>query len=378
MALARIDLRDLEVSVLLQLIEDVANRLLPHRIQGCKPADGVLPVVRKGEDKGQEPLRRWREAPVQEVIVRHDRVVLGLVDAKDRHALLSVELVAVPLDVGVRGDDLDGDHHRLVEVDAELVGRAVIATEKVDVDATAGELGVLEHCLELHRDLLERVGTHKRDVIVVELGLLVLLRGRLRGHLRGHLLLRRVRVPLRHLRRVLGHLRGCGGHLRRTGVVRSLLLWLRGLLAAPAQDELVDDDLDLAVLRAVALPLAPAQLALDGDLSPLREVLGEGRGTLSEDHQVDEVGVVLPLAGLLVAATVVDGDAEAQDAGAALRLTELGVPREAPGEHDPIDGRGHGCFLSYVLDGLPNSLAIWSLMTRMSSFSALMRSRDAL
>ena len=117
------------------------------------------------------------------------------------------------------------------------------------------------------------------------------------------------------------------------------LIALTLLLAVPRGEEVevIDDDLQLAALLPVLLPGRVAELALDGDLGALGEEARKRFGAGAEDDAVDEVRVVLPIAGLLVTPTVVDGDPEVQDLRAVRRGAELGVPREVARDHHLVD-----------------------------------------
>lgn len=74
----------------------------------------------------------------------------------------------------------------------------------------------------------------------------------------------------------------------------------------------------------VALPRAVAQLALDRDLVSLCQETAHGLGAGAEHGAVDKVGIVLPLASLRVAATIVHGDAKGQNLGSAGGGAQLG------------------------------------------------------
>ena len=101
--------------------------------------------------------------------------------------------------------------------------------------------------------------------------------------------------------------------------------------------DLVHDDLKLAAALAVLLPGAVAQLALDGHFRALGQVRLQLLGSGAEHGAVDEVRPVLPFAGLLVLAAVVDRDAHAQHGHAALRAAQLGVARQVAANHHPVD-----------------------------------------
>ena len=70
------------------------------------------------------------------------------------------------------------------------------------------------------------------------------------------------------------------------------------------------------------------QLAVHEHLHALVEDLRKALRPVADEHAVDEVGIVLPLAGLRVLPAVVDRDAEAKDARAGCCGPELGVPRQ--------------------------------------------------
>lgn len=75
-----------------------------------------------------------------------------------------------------------------------------------------------------------------------------------------------------------------------------------------------------------------AQATLDGDLEALGQATAQRLGAGTIEHAADEVGVVLPLAGLRVLATVVDRDREGEH-GLVLvvRSPKLCVPRQVAG-----------------------------------------------
>ena len=101
--------------------------------------------------------------------------------------------------------------------------------------------------------------------------------------------------------------------------------------------DLIDDDLKLAPALTVALPRAVAQLALDRDLVSLCQETAHGLGAGAEHSAVDKVGIVLPLASLRVAATIVHGDAKGQNLGSAGGGAQLGIAGEITGDVHSID-----------------------------------------
>src|SRR5215467_8194421 len=103
----------------------------------------------------------------------------------------------------------------------------------------------------------------------------------------------------------------------------------------------IGDDLDRLALRAVLrLPLAPAQLAVDADGPPLREVLSAVLGLVAEHGDAEVVGRVDPVARL-VALAVVDRNAEAADGRPARRVPKLRVPGQVADQDHAVDVRCH-------------------------------------
>ena len=98
-----------------------------------------------------------------------------------------------------------------------------------------------------------------------------------------------------------------------------------------------EDVIKLAPALAVALPRAVAQLALDRDLVSLCQETAHGLGAGAEHGTVDKVGIVLPLASLRVAATIVHGDAKGQNLGSAGGGAQLGIAGEVTGDVHSID-----------------------------------------
>ena len=112
--------------------------------------------------------------------------------------------------------------------------------------------------------------------------------------------------------------------------------------------DLVHDDLELRAALAVLLPRAVAQLALDRDLVALGEEAAHGLGAGTEHGAVHEVGIVLPLAGLRIAAAVVHGDAEGEYLRAARGDAKLGVAGEVAGDADAVDAHFDNPFVGLV------------------------------
>ena len=101
--------------------------------------------------------------------------------------------------------------------------------------------------------------------------------------------------------------------------------------------DLVHDHLKLGSALAVLVPARIAQLALDGHLHALVQDAAHALGAVAEHRAVHEVRVVLPLAGLLVAAAVVDGHAKVQNLHAALGSPQLGVAGQVPADVHSVD-----------------------------------------
>src|SRR5436190_1281610 len=113
----------------------------------------------------------------------------------------------------------------------------------------------------------------------------------------------------------------------------------------PTAEELhgVRDDLHaLALVAVLGLPLAPLEAAVERDGAPLGE---EARAVLAlgaPDRDVEEVRLVLPLAGRLVLAPRVGGDAQGADRHAALGGAQLGISGQVAREDNAVDvRRGH-------------------------------------
>ena len=110
------------------------------------------------------------------------------------------------------------------------------------------------------------------------------------------------------------------------------------------------------MLLAVLLPGGEAQPALNGDLHTLREDAREGFGSRAEQHAVNEVGPVLPFAGLGVLYAVVDCDTEMQNRGPARRLPKLRVSREVARHSYTVDAH---CATSSVVDSTSIASVVW-------------------
>src|SRR5581483_2534262 len=119
---------------------------------------------------------------------------------------------------------------------------------------------------------------------------------------------------------------------------------LRGVAArvAAAAEELdaLGDHLDgLALARAVGrVPLAPLEAPVDADRASLRQVLGAALRLVAPDGHVEVVGLVDPLAGLVLPARV-DGEPQLADRRAAARAPALGVLGQVPDQDDAVDVR---------------------------------------
>ena len=110
-----------------------------------------------------------------------------------------------------------------------------------------------------------------------------------------------------------------------------------GLLAlAAAELKLVNDDAQLMALLIVLDPLRVAQLAVDGDLGALQEVLGQLLGAGAEQGALDEHGGIDVLA-LGVLALLVDRDGEPRDREAAGGDAHLHVARQVTLDDDSVD-----------------------------------------
>ena len=112
---------------------------------------------------------------------------------------------------------------------------------------------------------------------------------------------------------------------------------IAGLLAlAAAELKLVNDDAQLVALLVILGPLRVAQLAVDGDLGSLEEVLGQLLGAGAEQGALDEHGGIDVLA-LGVLALLVDSDGEPRDREAAGGGPHLHVARQVALDDDSVD-----------------------------------------
>ena len=131
---------------------------------------------------------------------------------------------------------------------------------------------------------------------------------------------------------VAAGLRRCGVGIDMTAAV---------VAAGRHELDLVRHDLKLAAGLTVALPTAVAELALDGDLRALVQEAGQGLGAAAEHGDVYEVGRILPLAGLAVLASIVDGDAEGEHVRTGGGGAELWITGEVARDVDAVDA--HVC-----------------------------------
>lgn len=124
------------------------------------------------------------------------------------------------------------------------------------------------------------------------------------------------------------------------------------------QLHLIDDDVNVAALTAglLFLPGVIVEATLNGHLHALGEDSGQGQCAVAEHVATEEVWTVGPLASLLVKIAVVDGDAEAENLRAGLRLLVVGVHGEIAGQKYLVNAH----FLSVLL-GL--SVCHWSLFS---------------
>lgn len=109
------------------------------------------------------------------------------------------------------------------------------------------------------------------------------------------------------------------------------------LLALPAAElKLVNDDTEHRALLVVLDPLRVTQLAVDGDLGALHEVLGQLLGAGAEQGALDEHGGIDVLA-LGVLALLVDRDGEISDREAAGGDSHNHVARQVALDDDSVD-----------------------------------------
>src|SRR5688572_27712051 len=99
------------------------------------------------------------------------------------------------------------------------------------------------------------------------------------------------------------------------------------LTSAPLEvDDAVGRDLERGPRLAVAaLELAGPETALDEDLVALAQVLGHPLGAVAPDSHPEPVGLLDPLAGLLVLRALVDGHVELRHGPAVGRVAHLRV-----------------------------------------------------
>src|SRR5262249_17192764 len=110
-----------------------------------------------------------------------------------------------------------------------------------------------------------------------------------------------------------------------------------GILAPAEELDGVGDHLDRLALRAVLrFPLSPLQAPVDGDRTTLREVLRAVLTLVAPDGDVEVVRLLRPLAGLVVLAAGVDGEAQTADRHAARRVPQLGVAGQVPDQDDAV------------------------------------------
>ncbi len=80
-----------------------------------------------------------------------------------------------------------------------------------------------------------------------------------------------------------------------------------------------------ALLAVAALELAGLEATLDEDLVALAQALGDPLGAVTPDADAEPVGLLDPLAGLLVLGALVDGDVELGHRAIARRVAHLRV-----------------------------------------------------
>ena len=114
---------------------------------------------------------------------------------------------------------------------------------------------------------------------------------------------------------------------------------------------LLDNHLELGTVLTVLLPLAEAELTVNGNLVALRHVLGDALTSSAEHGAVDEVRAILSLTVCGIAAAIVDCETERKDGSAARGHADLGVTGDVAGKHNVIDG--HGMFLPLRVYGMP-------------------------
>ena len=102
------------------------------------------------------------------------------------------------------------------------------------------------------------------------------------------------------------------------------------------------DGSEQSFIQAMALlivlhPRRVAQLAVDGDLRTLQEVLGQLLGTEAEQGTADEDGGILPFARLDVLALLVHCDGEVAHLGAVRKVADIGVSRKVALDYHAVD-----------------------------------------
>src|SRR6185437_3432514 len=114
------------------------------------------------------------------------------------------------------------------------------------------------------------------------------------------------------------------------------------LSAIPGAQELdrVGNDIHrLALVALLVLPFTPFQAPVDGHRATLLEVLGAVLALRAPHGDVEEIGLVDPIAGLVTPACV-HGKPEAAHRRPAGCAAQLGVAREVAREDDSVDVGG--------------------------------------
>ena len=128
---------------------------------------------------------------------------------------------------------------------------------------------------------------------------------------------------------------------------------------ATAAEELhrVGHDLDrLALVSFGSLPLTPLEPSVHGHRPALREVLRAPLPLVAPHGDVEVVGLVRPLTGLVLAPRV-DRESQVADGRAGRRVAQLGILGQVADEHDAIDGDHSLLLLRGVRGGLPAIVA---------------------
>src|SRR5450432_1359341 len=110
-----------------------------------------------------------------------------------------------------------------------------------------------------------------------------------------------------------------------------------GVVTTAEELHVLGDYIDSLALGALLAPLAPLQATVDRNPATLGQVLVAVLALGAPHGHVEVVGNVLPLLGLLVAATAVAGDAQRADRVAAGQRAQLGITRQVPGDGDSVD-----------------------------------------